>query len=133
MPLAFSAACTQLRCNGVSSLSFRVGTVLCHLPSTGGQAQAWPRMQFCTASSSLASPEPASHHLSESARVCQLPTFPGKVWTIPVASSQLRGLGAGASRGIPPLTLTCLTFMVCSVGRAGWDGMFSPIHSTHLM
>lgn len=72
-----TAACTQLCCKGVSSPSFRVGIVLCHLPSSRGQAHAWPRTKFSTTGSSLASRELASHHLSESARVCRPLTWKG--------------------------------------------------------
>lgn len=56
-----------------------------HLPAAGGRAHAWPQMKFSTHGSSPASPELASHHLSELAWACRWLALPGKVWTIPAA------------------------------------------------
>lgn len=126
MLLALAAACTQLCCKGVNSPSFWVEIIVCHLPSTGGQAHACPRTKFSTAGSGLPSPELASHHLSESARVCQRLTFPGKVWTVPGPRSQLSEVWALE----PRLTRSCQASIVCSAPGAGL-GVF--VHTAHLM
>lgn len=69
-----------------------------HLPSARGQAHAWPGLKFSTADSGPASPELASHHLSELAWVCLCSPFLercGPVLRCPLPAPG--GLAAGAS------------------------------------
>lgn len=104
----------------------RVETGFCHLPSARGQAHAWLRMSFSTGGCSLSSPEPASHHLSESAWVCQPLPFPGKVWTIPVAPSQLSGVWAPEPQRWHFTVHVELPPIHCLLRAGGGTGCFHP-------
>lgn len=57
-------------CNGVSSPWSWLTLLPTQLPSAKGRAHAWHAVTFSTASCGPATPELASHHLSESAWMC---------------------------------------------------------------
>lgn len=117
-PWPVMAACTQLCCKGVSSPSW-VEIVLCHLPSTRGQAHAWPRTKFSTMGSSLASRELASHHLSDG-RAGHLPSLERCgpfLWHPP--SSLRSGRGIQPWRSLVQSELPNIHSLLCAGGGTG--------------
>lgn len=110
-----------LGCNGVSSPWSWLTLLPTQLPSARGWAHAWHAMTFSTAGCGPATPELASHHLSESAWMCpHLPFLERCGPFLRCPPSSLRS-GCGSQRPhsvvqSESLTINCL---LCVGGGAG--------------